>query len=203
MIAVITADIINSTTVETMVWLNPLKEELNKIGSNPKDWEIYRGDSFQLVIDDPALALISAIKIKAVIKSIGKIDIRIAIGLGERSYEAEKVTESNGTAFINSGSKFEVLKKEKQNLAIKTNSAKFDLEMNLYLKLGLIAMDNWTENSAEIVKLTLDNPSQSQDEIGKQIGIKQATVSHRLKRAYFSEMLELNEIYKIKLQNDL
>ncbi len=203
MIAVITGDIINSKLVETEIWLSTLKEELNKLGSNPKDWEIYRGDSFQLAIDDAAQALISAIKIKAAIKSKCKADVRIAIGFGGKTYDAAKITESNGIAFVRSGDKFELLKKEKQNLAIKSGLPDFDLEINLYIKLGLIVMDNWTRNSAEIVNIMLDIPNLSQNELGNLIGIKQSAVSRRLKQSNFAVIMEVNEMYKRKLREIL
>src|SRR3546814_11309760 len=58
-------------------------------------------------------ALATAIGIKAIIKSIKQLDVRMAIGLGEISYVAKRVTESNGSAFVFSGEKFERLKKEK------------------------------------------------------------------------------------------
>lgn len=200
MIAVITGDIINSKMVETEIWLGTLKEELYKLGSNPKDWEIYRGDSFQLAIVDAAQALINAIKIKAAIKSKCKADVRIAIGIGDKNYDAAKITESNGIAFVRSGDKFELLKKEKQNLAIKSGLPDFDSEINLYIKLGLIVMDNWTKNFAEIVNLMIESPNISQNELGSLIGIKQSAVSRRLKQANFAEITELNEMYKSKLK---
>ena len=200
MISIITGDIIDSRNIAADIWLHALKEELGTIGSSPKVWEIYRGDSFQLEISDPTEALLNAIKIKAAIKSVAKIDIRMSIGVGEKTYDATTITESNGSAFINSGVKFGSLKKEKQNLAIKTNWAKFDKEINLYLRLSLIVMDSWTENSAEIVKLAIENPTKSQAEIGTLVGIKQTAVSQRLKRAYFDELLEVNDMYKAKIR---
>lgn len=56
MIAVITGDIINSRAEDVSLWMPVLKKELQKIGERPKDWEIYRGDSFQIKTT-PALAL--------------------------------------------------------------------------------------------------------------------------------------------------
>jgi len=200
MIAVITGDIINSKKISPKKWLRFLKKELDTIGSSPKTWEIYRGDSFQTIISKPEDALKAAIKIKATVKSIQGIDARMAIGIGTRTHNAPKVTDSNGTAFVHSGEKFEVLKKEKQNLAVKSDSEDFDREINLLLKLGLIAMDNWTVNAAEIVKTTMENPGKLQEELGKIVGIKQNAISNRMKRAYYAEVMELNEMYVTKLK---
>jgi SatD family (SatD) len=200
MVAVITGDIINSKKINPKKWLKPLKRELDKIGMSPKFWEIFRGDSFQVIINKPENALQWAIKIKAVLKSIQDIDVRMAIGIGDISYNAPKITESNGSAFVNSGEKFEMLRKQKQNLAVKSNRADFDKEMNLFLRLALIAMDNWTVNAAEIVNTTLENPGKLQEELGRIVGIKQNAISNRLKRAYYDEVMEVNEMYKVKLK---
>ena len=201
MVCVITGDIINSKRNNPKAWLKPLKKELDTIGKSPKVWEIYRGDSFQVIVTNPKNALLTAIKIKATLKSIQGINVRMSIGMGSRTHNAPKITESNGSAFVHSGEKFETLKKEKQNLAIKSDWPIFDQEMNLYLKLGLIAMDNWTVNAAEIVKTAMENPGKLQEELGQIVGIKQNAISNRLKRAYYGEIMEVNEMYKIKLKS--
>lgn len=200
MIAVITGDITDSKKIDPKIWLKPLKKELDNIGASPRFWEIYRGDSFQAIISKPEDAVRTAIKIKATIKSIQDIDVRMAIGIGNRTHNAQKVTESNGSAFVHSGEKFELLKKEKQNLAIKSDWPEFDKEMNLFFKLALIAMDNWTINAAEIVKTTMENPDKLQEELGQIVGIKQNAISNRLKRAYYDEIIEVNEMYITKLK---
>ena len=201
MVCVITGDIINSKKNNPKTWLKPLKKELDTIGKSPKYWEIYRGDSFQVIVSNPKNALLTAIKIKATLKCIQGINVRMSIGMGSRTHNAPKITESNGSAFVHSGEKFETLKKEKQNLAIKSDWPIFDQEMNLYLKLGLIAMDNWTVNAAEIVKTAMENPGKLQEELGQIVGIKQNAISNRLKRAYYGEIMEVNEMYKIKLKS--
>jgi len=200
MICIITGDIINSSKNDPKAWLRPLKKELNRIGKNPKVWEIYRGDSFQVMISNAKDALIAAIKIKAALKSIQDVDVRMAMGIGNRTHNAAKITESNGSAFVHSGEKFEALKKDKQNLSIKSDWPIFDKEMNLYLKLSLIAMDNWTVNSAEVVKTAIENPDKLQEELRKIVGIKQNAISNRLKRAYYEEIMEVNEVYKTKIK---
>lgn len=203
MTSIITADIIQSKKSGPRVWMRILKKELNKTGLSPKVWEIYRGDSFQMEVSKPAYALETAIRIKAALKSLKGVDVRMAIGIGTKEYNAARITESNGTAFIFSGEKFEMLKKEKQNLAVHTKSSDFNVEMNLYLKLALITMDKWTVNSAQAIRVALENPKLSQNELGKLLKIKQNAVSYRLKRACFDEIKELIEIYKIKLKKQL
>lgn len=200
MTTVITGDIINSQNTTPAIWLAALKKELNKIGTSPQVWEIYRGDSFQVEVTDPMKALERAIRIKASIKCIKGLDVRMAIGLGEKSHSGGSILESNGTAFIYSGEKFEELTREKQTMAIASAYEKFDRDMNLYIRLALIVMDNWSANSAEMVKLAMDHPDKTQAEFGKILGIKQNAISSRLKRAAYDEIGELLTVYRNKLK---
>jgi SatD family (SatD) len=199
MISVITGDIINSRKSRPELWLKLLKSELNTFGKSPGYWEIYGGDTFQLLVDNPLKALTAAIRLKAVIKLEKPLDVRLAIGIGDITYKSRKVTECNGPAFIHSGEKFKTLKKEKQKLAVKSDWPDFDTTINICLKLGMIAMDKWSANSAEMVALSLSFPNDSQAELGKTLKINQNAVSRRFSRAHFDELMELNELYKNKL----
>src|SRR3546814_10438607 len=72
-----------SSDLDPKIWLPVLKDVLNKAGSTSKEWEIYRGDSFQLFIKDPLLALTIAIQIKAAIKTIKSLEDRKSVGKGK------------------------------------------------------------------------------------------------------------------------
>lgn len=199
MIGIITGDIVNSRKLSTEIWMDGFRQLLNTFGKNPIEWEIYRGDEFQLKIKNPEEALLIALQIKSYFKSI-KLDIRISIGFGDMTYEAKKISESNGTAFSRSGAVFETLKKQKINLAINSSDEAFDTEINLMLKLSLTFMDNWLVQSAEFVMVSIKNPSLSQEEIGVKLGINQAAVSRRRKRAQFDLMLELEQYFRHKIK---
>ena len=199
MTAILTADIINSRKLSSKIWINDLKAFLNTFGQSPNDWEIYRGDEFQLEIKNPEDALLVAFQLKAFFKSI-KLDIRISIGFGEKTYKSRKITESNGSAFIRSGETFETLKKQKLNLAIRSADTIFDEELNLMLKLSLSFMDNWLQQSAEFVIVAIQNPTLSQEEIGMLLGINQAAVSRRQKRANYELIKELDLYFRKKIK---
>ena len=213
MIAILNGDIINSRKlVNQELWITSLKKMLHEYGETPLNWEIFRGDSFQIELKNPEEALFVALRIKALIKSIdtsngtkrsAPIDVRIAIGIGEKDYEANRVSESNGAAFVYSGEKFEKLKKEKTNLAIQSPFPEFDLEMNLYLKLALIQMDSWSISSAELFTTILKYPEKIQSEIGSIFGIEQNSVSGRFKRAHVDEILAVEQRYRSQFKKQL
>ncbi|MDI5949549.1 hypothetical protein [Flavobacterium yafengii] len=199
MISIITGDIINSRKLPSTIWIDGLKELLNTKGKNPSEWEIYRGDEFQIEIINPQEALLTALQIKAYLKTL-KLDARMSIGFGDKTYSAATISESNGTAFVRSGELFETLKKQKTTLAINSGNNDLDTEMNLMLRLGLTFMDNWLAQSAEFVLVSIEHKSLSQEEIGVKIGINQAAVSRRRKRAQFDLVLELDNHFRKKIK---
>ncbi|MGJ8593468.1 MAG: transcriptional regulator [Aquaticitalea sp.] len=200
MTSIITGDIIKSRSLkDPNVWLTELKSALITMSSDPSKWELYRGDSFQIEVDHIQDSFKTALYIKACIKTIKGLDVRLAIGVGSINFRGNIITESNGEAFQYSGETLEGLKKEKVNLKIKTPNQLLNDELNLYFKLALTIMDHWTVNSAEIVKLSIEQPNALQEELGKIIGINQNAISTRQKRAHLDELMELDTMYRQKI----
>lgn len=197
MVAVITGDITNSRGAEVAEWLPVLKSALSLYGTEPKDWEIFRGDSFQLLLP-PEKALLAAVQIKANIKIMKELDVRMGIGLGQQEVEAERISESNGPAFIRSGECFEAL--NKQQLAIKTSNQEVDETLNLMFSLALLTMDNWTSKMATAIKTTLEHQDKNQLEIAKLLGKSQSSLSESLNRGGFDEVMRLDAYYQKQLQ---
>ncbi|QNL48894.1 winged helix-turn-helix transcriptional regulator [Olivibacter sp. SDN3] len=199
MIAVLTGDIVNSRTINSpKAWQDVLKRALNKIAS-ANNWEIFRGDSFQVELNVPQEALKDSIYIKACVKTVKELDVRIAIGIGNKNYTGDKVSESYGDAYIFSGEKLESLKRDRQNLAIKTTDENLNEELNILFRLALTIMDNWTPNSAMLIKTLFENQNLSQKELGDILGISQSSVSERYNRAHISEIEALQRLFIKKI----
>ncbi|ARV05547.1 hypothetical protein BTO04_02020 [Polaribacter sp. SA4-10] len=195
MTSVITGDVINSRNTSNEVWLKPLKSIFKKLNAG----QIYRGDSFQIEIEDASTALLTAIYIKSSLKVIKEIDVRMAIGIGSKNFEADTVNEANGEAFINSGFAFDNLLK-KQTLAVKSPWNDLNEEINIGLGLGLLVMDNWTQNSAEFVKTFLEKIDFTQKEIAAHLHISQSSASERRKRAGLDEIMKLEKRFRKLIQ---
>ena len=213
MIAVLKGDIIASRKLkEQDKWLVPLQSLLNQWGKTPKQWEVVWGDFFQVEISNPEEALQKALMIKALIRNIepvdkkkksSTIDVRMAIGIGEKTYSGKRISESNGPAFVYAGEQFSSLKKEKNTLAVKTPWQEFDQEINLYLKLAGTFMNRWSISSAELMGIILRDPGITQEEIGKMLGIKQSGVSGRWNRANADEILTIIQVFRNKIKKRL
>lgn len=199
MTSVITGDIIGSRQQKSKDWVEGLKKILTPFGETPSQWEIYRGDEFQIEIKNPEEALLATILIKAHLKAI-KLDARMSIGFGDKTHNAEKISESNGSAFIHSGELFETLKKQKVTLAMRTGNTDMDEKMNLMIQLASTFMDNWLAQSGEFVAVAIENPTLSQEELGLRLGINQAAVSRRQKRAQFDLVMTLNRYFRTQIK---
>lgn len=199
MTSIITGDIIGSRQQKSKNWVEGLKKILSPFGKTPSQWEIYRGDEFQIEIKNPEEALLAAILIKAHLRAI-TLDARMSIGFGEKTHNAKKISESNGSAFIHSGELFETLKKQKVTLAMRSGDAVLDERMNLMIQLALTFMDNWLVQSAEFVALAIENPGLSQEELGQKLGINQAAVSRRQKRAQFDLVMNLDRYFRTQIK---
>ncbi|MCY1524151.1 hypothetical protein D9M68_590740 [compost metagenome] len=199
MIAVITGDVVNSRKLSED-WIGTLKGALSDLKCKKKKWEIYRGDSFQLELNIED-ALLSAIYIKACLKTLKKGDIRVGIGIGHKNRVSHKVTEANGEAFINSGMVFDDLEMNKVSMALKTPWVDFDEEFNFYLKLALLTMDSWGQVASEMVKYAIQNRNVKQDKIASLSGKSQSSVSEALKRAHYAEIMELESKYRTRIIN--
>ena len=192
--AIITGDIVNSEQQPNANWLHVLKQYLSSLGESPTVWEVYRGDEFQLKVP-LSTALETAIHIKALMKSIKGLDVRMGIGLGDITFIGSGVSESNGPAYRRSGRTFEALKEDKNKLTIATGDGFYDDTLNLILKLALDFMNDWSTVSAEIVAITLEDPEASQKKMAKRLGIQQSAVSQRQKRARLDLVFELLAYY--------
>ena len=198
MIAIITGDIINSQKSESELWLPQLKNLLGSWSSTPENWEIYRGDEFQLKcsVDE---VFSKSMLIKSLIKSFENLDVRLAIGIGNEVFLSEKITESNGSAYVNSGRLLTEIKTQGKTLVIQTENDKVNRDLNILFKWASIDFDNWSTATAEIIHQLLRNSDFTQDDLAKTLSISQSSVSQRLKRANFDLIQEIDQFFRKKI----
>jgi hypothetical protein len=191
--AVITGDIINSRNSKTFGWIDSLKTILSFYGKEPADWEIFRGDSFQLMLE-PERALLAAFHIKAVMKAVDSLDVRMGIGVGDVAHQAARITESNGEVFVLSGSCFEGLKN--QTVGVKTSDPQVDKPLNVMLRLARLVTDDWTSVVSHVIRAKIEHPQRNQKELAALLRKSQSSISDALKRGGWDEVMLLEEFYR-------
>ncbi len=199
---IITADIVDSTHIETEArgelpqLINQLAIELHEIC--PVKVEMFRGDSFQVMVEEAEKAPLVAVLLRAglrksELRSKSKvIDARMSIGIGKVSYINEKVTLSDGEAFVLSGREFDELGKRK--LSILTSSEEVNAELRVETAFLDDVISHWTRQQSEcIFNALLTNAKQSQlasdDKTSRQnVGKKLSAAKERLVRMYLDRV---------------
>ncbi len=137
--------------------------------------------------------------IKSLIKTYENLDVRIAIGIGEEQFLSEKITESNGTAYVNSGRLLNELKLQGRTLAIKTPDEKIDRDLNIVFRWCSVDFDNWTVAVAEIIHQFIMNSDITQEDLARKLNITQSSVSQRSKRANLDLIKETDLYFRKKI----
>jgi hypothetical protein len=109
---VITADIVHSSQISAEK-RKVLLDTLKKVEKDLQKFceihiEVYRGDSFQVLVNEAGKVVLCAVLIRAMLKS-KSWDARMSIGIGDVSYLNEHVTQSDGEAFWLSGRNFDCI----------------------------------------------------------------------------------------------
>ena len=198
MIAIITGDIINSQKSDSELWLPKLKDLLGSWSATSENWEVYRGDEFQLKCNVNEV-FHKALLLKSLIRTFENLDVRLAIGIGNQVFRSEKITESNGSAYVNSGRLLTDIKVQGRTLAIQTENEKVNRDLNILFKWASIDFDNWTAATAEIIFQLLRNSELTQEELAKELNISQSSVSQRVKRANFDLINETDQFFRKKI----
>ena len=187
--AVLTGDIVNFTQL-------PDKERLKLIGetesllkswvNQPNEAEIFRGDSFQLIIGDITTAIKKGIQLICWFKKHSDeknkiyLSSRISVGIGAIAYKGKSVLDSDGEAFHLSGRNFDKMT-DHEMLSIKTANNDINEQIAIILTFANIVINQLTAAQAEVIYMAIDNYTQTR--MAEELGIKQGAVNSRLKLA--------------------
>lgn len=168
--AVITGDVKNSS-IDFKNQQKQLLEGLNDVyqyiqqyfpDSLPFEIDIFRGDSFQFLISDITKSVAIMVVFWLYAKSRG-IELKLSLGIGSVEYLNEtKISESNGEAFILSGTGLEKLSK-KSIVNISIPAERDDTFIKAYLELLDIYLLGLSEKNALAI-------------FGKIVGLKQESI---------------------------
>ena len=126
--------------------------------------------------------------IKTAIRTQKPLDVRMAVGVGEKTHRGKSVMTSNGPAYVYSGETFDGLKK--QTFGIKTPWKNLDEQLNLIFNLATLQVEKWNANLSKTILFMLNNPTLTQIEAATILRKNQAQLSRELKRAGYEEILK-------------
>jgi hypothetical protein len=159
--AVITGDIIDFSKLPTgqRQGLNRImkkgSEAIRKAftGSVPLEADVFRGDSWQLLVSDAALSLRIGLFLRAYLRaSIGagtnKLDTRMAIGVGTVDFVPDdRVSRGDGEAYRHSGNGLEQMPKT-SSMCFRNPGREMEEPLDVLVQLLDVLAMNWSDKQA-------------------------------------------------------
>jgi hypothetical protein len=199
LVAVITADIVNSTRLkkaEEKILIN----ELSAILKSYK-FEFYRGDSFQAYIPDPKEALKVVLQARAAAKRLSSgfsspfADIRASIGIGDITAQLRDLKTAKGEAFLLSGRTFDEMSKSGKRLKIQSANDTINLGLKIIANYADSLFSQLTSKQAAVVfELLTDH---NQVETARRLKKSQPTINKHAQSARWMEINNLIEDYQL------
>ena len=199
MVAVITADIVNSTRLkkaEEKMLLNNLSSILKSF-----KFEFYRGDSFQAYIPDSRQALKVVLQARAAAKRLSSgfssplADVRASIGIGNITTPVRDLKTAKGEAFLLSGRAFDEMSKSGKRLKLQSANDAGNLGLKIIANYADSLFAQLTSKQAAVVfELLMDH---NQVETAKRLKKSQPTINKHAQSARWIEINNLIEDYQL------
>jgi hypothetical protein len=194
--AVITGDIISFSKLPT-----EHRQGLNRImkkgseavrktfkGTVPLEADVFRGDSWQLLVSDAAVSLRVGLFLRAYLRAaigIGtnKLDTRMAIGVGTVDFVPDdRVSSGDGEAYRYSGNALEQMSRA-SNMCFRFPGREIEEPLDVLIHLLDVLAMNWSDKQALAITGALQGLKQ--EEIGRlwKPPITQQSVNRHLQRA--------------------
>lgn len=204
---VITGDLVNSTNIAAE-WRQAVVEALHiciaeSMSLTPVKMEMYRGDSFQVVVDKPEYALAVAIALRAKLKATTPEkqemwDARLSIGIGDVSFESDNILTSDGEAFRLSGRSFDNIGKKRLNIS--TPWQEFDNAIDLVTRFADDVITSWTAKQAKVVYQSILFPKLQKD-LAEELGMTRQNFNYHWSSAKGQLILDYIEYFKSLISN--
>ncbi len=206
--AVITGDIIRSTDIELahrQLLLSTIENVTKQLESySPMKLQFFRGDSFQIVLEDISNAAAVTIMLRAALKSATPQDeqlwdARVALGVGTIDFESGDVVTSDGEAFRLSGRGLDNMKGQSFGVFTPWKDTNDELELTSLFVDKLIT--GWKKNQAAVIFYSI-GMGMTQIEIATIMNTSQQNVSRLLGTASESFVIRyINRYHQIIERN--
>jgi hypothetical protein len=203
--AVLTGDIVNSqkiTGADYDLMLANLKDILAQLQQGlPMDYDIYRGDAFQLILSQPETAMYVAIVIHLSLRShLPPVDVRQCIGLGEVTTRRESVKQSTGEAFTLSGQGLDNIKG--RGICIASSNADFQMKMTLLTRFFDHHLASLTRIQSEVLLCYLLATDKSHENLAKRLNKKRSNVTRILNASQYQLVVAYLDFYTQQVKMD-
>ena len=193
---VVTGDIKNFTKLSDQKrgkLVSDTEQLLRSMVKQPLDAAIFRGDSYQFIVDDigdvlsKCIQLICWFRMNSDKNSLTRLGTRLSIGIGEIAYLGKNVLDSDGEAFHFSGRNFDKMDKEEVIRLTTFDEAKTNTYQVVLMYINMI-VKGWTINQAETIYQLLSIEDSTQDKIARVLKMSQPAIAKSLRAARWKEV---------------
>ena len=185
MIGVISGDIIKSQTIPKQQYdamLYQLEQSLRNISGEQTLWNIYRGDAFQLQVNNPEYLFKNAILVYLHLKSSG-YELRQSLALGQIDNPRSDIKTATGSAFTLSGQALDKI--GNQRFVFSINEQQLDESLNLNLAFADVLLTKITQKQANALYVYLTSPDNSHAALAKELKTSRENVTKLLNLAHY------------------
>lgn len=177
--AALTGDIVKSSKL-TGEELDDVRRTIEQAADEVGQWkkglvaakpDFFRGDAWQMVLSEPALALRVSSYVRASLKAQKMRDSRIAIGIGKvESHDKKRASLWSGPGMTASGEALDEMGlKYHLSIAVEDGETPMLRWVELTVLLVDILIGHWTRGQAEVVKAALWPRGQTHEAIARHI----------------------------------
>jgi len=194
--AVVTGDIKNFTTLDNQKreqLVIATEQLLRTMVNSEQDARMFRGDSYQFIVDDigqvlkKCIQLICWFKINSDKGNSEQLGTRLSIGIGEIAYMGKSVLDADGQAFHLSGRNFDEMNKNEIIRLITSDEKKNSTYEIILMYINLI-IKQWTISQAETIYYLLSTVEGTQAKIAGKLNVSQPAVANSLRFARWKEV---------------
>lgn len=196
--AVLTGDIVNSTGLGKTIE-NKLLRNMQQLLS-PYMYEFYRGDSFQVYMEDPKIALQIALLCRSVAISVSPedetifSDVRVSIGIGQVKVSVKTLGAAKGEAFLLSGRTFDEIVKTNTRLSISTTNILANEGLQVISDYINAIFKTMTGKQAQVIFELLNGKTQLA--VAKKLKRTKSTVNQHVSSGRWNEIEKLLKQYE-------
>jgi hypothetical protein len=196
--AVLTGDIVNSTTLQAPV-IHDLLRHLEAVLAGSQ-FEFFRGDSLQAYFEDPAAALRAAMRCRTAALSImldGQeimADVRVSIGIGSVELPIRDLATARGEAFLLSGRALDALGKSAGTIIMVDGSKLTNLCLDVMSDYINSVFRQLTPKQAEVIHLLLAGLNQQQ--VAETLKRSKSTISQHATAGKWDELEKILSDYE-------
>ena len=185
MIGVISGDIIKSQTIPKQQYdamLYELEQSLRCVSGESTLWNIYRGDSFQLQINDPEYLFKHSVLIYLYLKASG-YEVRQSMAIGEIDNPRNDIKTATGSAFTLSGHGLDKI--ANQRFLFNTPPQNIHESLNLNLAFADVLLTKITQKQANALYAYLTSTDNSHAALAKDLKTSRENVTKLLNLAHY------------------